>query len=243
MSNIFNIFRNLSLEDKKIKVAIKNIIGCYPDNIFLYKMAFRHKSVANEISNGIKDSNERLEYLGDAILGAVVADFLFNKFPFKDEGFLTQMRSKIVSRDNLGKLSEKLGINKLIVASKDSTLNSNYLGGNAFEAFIGALYIDKGYNRTKKLIINRIIKYHIDIDELESKEHNFKSRIIEWSQKEKKNVEFALDEEACNGNTKLFYVKVLIDNEIKGKGVNFSKKKAEQIAAEEALKSVTSDQN
>ena len=202
-------------------------------------MALRHKSVASEINKGIKDSNERLEFLGDSIINAVITEYLFKKFPFKEEGFLTQFRSKIVSRENLNKLSEKLGIVKFLNFHKEST-NSyhNSLGGNAFEALIGAVFLDKGYLGTKKIIVNRILKYHIDLEELETKEVNFKSRLIEWVQKEKKNIDFILNEEKGNSNKKNFYINVVIDGEIKGKGASYSKKKAEQIASEEAYKSI-----
>ncbi|MDD5570908.1 MAG: ribonuclease III [Bacteroidales bacterium] len=233
---MLKFLKKLSVEERQLANSIKNITGFYPGNIFLYKMAFRHRSVASELSGGIKDSNERLEYLGDAILGAVIADYLFKKFPYKDEGFLTQLRSKIVSRENLNKLSEKMGVGKLLLIDKDSINNKSSVSGNAFEAFIGAIYLDKGYNFTKKIILKRIIKYHVDVDELESTELNFKSRLIEWAQKERKTVEFALEKEEGKGRNKLFHVNVLIDKETKGKGVDFSKKKAEQYAAEDALK-------
>ncbi|MFA6925025.1 MAG: ribonuclease III [Bacteroidales bacterium] len=235
---MLQFLKKLSVEERKIANSIKNIIGFYPGNIFLYKMAFRHRSVASELNGGIKNSNERLEYLGDAVLGAVIADYLFKKFPYKEEGFLTQMRSKIVSRDNLNKLSEKMGVGKLLVIDKVSISNKSSVSGNAFEAFIGAIYLDKGYNFTKKTIIKRIIKYHIDIEELESTELNFKSRLIEWAQKERKTVEFSLEKEEGKGRSKLFHVNVLIDKNIKGKGVDFSKKKAEQYASEDALRKI-----
>jgi ribonuclease-3 len=235
---LLQFLKKLSVEERKIANSIKNIIGFYPGNIFLYKMAFRHRSVASELNGGIKNSNERLEYLGDAVLGAVIADYLFKKFPYKEEGFLTQMRSKIVSRDNLNKLSEKMGVGKLLVIDKVSISNKSSVSGNAFEAFIGAIYLDKGYNFTKKTIIKRIIKYHIDIEELESTELNFKSRLIEWAQKERKTVEFSLEKEEGKGRSKLFHVNVLIDKNIKGKGVDFSKKKAEQYASEDALRKI-----
>ena len=131
-------------EDKDLYESIKNIFGFYPGNIFLYKLALTHKSVAEEIKEGVKDSNERLEFLGDAILGSIVADFLFKKYPFKDEGFLTETRSKIVSRFQLNHLSLKLGLDKLIVSSSDKQTNARSILGDAFEAFVGAMYLDKG---------------------------------------------------------------------------------------------------
>lgn len=221
--------------EKDLFQSIKNIFGFYPENIFLYKLAFRHKSAAHETFNGIKISNERLEYLGDAILSAVVADYLFKKFPFKDEGFLTEMRAKIVSRSQLNHLSYKLGIDKLIYYSKDIKNTFRSMNGDAFEAFIGAIYIDKGYNFTRKLIIQRIINYHLNIEELENKELNFKSKLIEWSQKEKKSVEFIVKDEIGEGYQKKHVIEVLVNNEPIAIGMDFSIKKAEQNAAEKAF--------
>jgi ribonuclease-3 len=220
--------------EKELYHSIKNIFGFYPENISLYKLAFRHKSVAQESFHGIKISNERLEYLGDAILSAVVADYLFKKFPFKDEGFLTEMRSKIVSRAQLNNLSYKLGINKLVYCNKDVKNHNRSMNGDAFEALVGAMYVDKGYNFTKKQIINRIINYHINIDELENKELNYKSKLIEWSQKEKRQLEFLVKDEMGEGYNKQHIVEVIIDNKSVAVGMDFSIKKAEQNAAEKA---------
>lgn len=225
-----------SPEDKQLSKAIKNIIGISPDNIFLYKLAFRHRSAAAEIKKGVKDSNERLEYLGDAILSAVVADFLFKKFPYKGEGFLTEMRSKIVSRSNLNKLFEKLGMASLIQANSESLSNNKSIFGDTFEALIGAIYLDKGYDKTKKVILNRIIKFHVDIEELENTEKNFKSKLIEWAQREKKSIEFVISDEKETRRGRLFEITVRIDGEDMGVGSDFSKKQAEQTAAEKTLK-------
>ncbi len=211
------------------------MFGYYPDNISLYRLAFRHKSVAKELSNGIKKSNERLEFLGDAVLDSVVADLLFKKFPYKDEGFLTEMRSKIVSRSQLNNLSHKLGLNKLINSSNDSKNICKSMNGDAFEAFIGALYLDKGYSFTRKIIINRIINVHLDIDELEIQIVNYKSKLVEWGQKEKKIVDFKVIEEIGEGYKKQFLVKIFVDGEVVESGQDFSIKGAEQIAAEKAF--------
>lgn len=221
--------------DKKLFLSLKNIFGYYPQNISLYQLAFRHKSVAEELSNGIKKSNERLEYLGDAILDAVVADLLFKKFPYKDEGFLTEMRSKIVSRAQLNNLSHKIGLSKLINSANDSKNNCKSMNGDAFEAFIGALYLDKGYHFARKIIINRIINIHLDIDELETQIVNFKSKLVEWGQKEKKAVDFKVVEEIGEGYKKQFLVRIFVDGEVIESGQDFSIKGAEQIASEKAF--------
>ena len=167
-----------SAEDRLFLKSLKNIIGLQPDNIFLYKLAFKHRSAAQQQINGLRICNERLEYLGDAILSAIVADYLFKKFPYKDEGFLTEMRSKMVSRDNLNKLSDKLSLKIFIEHSDNSTLNKSALG-DTFEALIGAIYLDFGYKKTQKWVVDRIIKLHIDMEQLEHVEVNFKSKLID----------------------------------------------------------------
>ncbi len=221
--------------EKSLSEAISNIFGYRPKNVAVYKLAFCHKSKANSGNNGFKHSNERLEYLGDAVLGSVVADFLFKKFPFKDEGFLTEMRSRIVSRNNLNLLSRKLGLDKLVQVSNDGSISGTSIMGDAFEAFIGALYLDKGYAFTQDIIIQKIIQTHLDIDELMMKDVNFKSKVIEWAQKEKKEVDFKLVSETENGKKgKLYKVELLIENKAHGHGCDFSIKKAEQNAARQA---------
>lgn len=228
--------KGLLSKDKKLYEFIKNVFGYYPGNILIYKLALCHKSASIEEIKGIKINNERLEYLGDAILSAITADYLFKKFPGKDEGFLTEMRSRIVSRTSLNKLSEKLGIHKFISASGNNMYRS--INGDAFEAFVGAIFLDKGFNYTRKIIINRIIKYHIDIEELEAKDLNFKSRLIEWAQKEKKQIEFVVKGELGTGYKKQYIIDVLLDKEIISSGRDYSIKKAEQNAAEHALKQI-----
>ncbi len=232
MGLFFPLRRKRKVSGNELPDAIRNIFGYYPKNIAIYELAFRHKSAATRINNGFRQCNERLEYLGDAVLGSVVADFLYKKFPFKDEGFLTEMRSRIVSRSNLNLLSRKLGLNKLIQASRDSGIKTSSIPGDAFEAFIGAVYLDKGYNFTKKLIVQQIIQTHLDIDELMQRDINFKSKIIEWAQKEKRSVEFNIVEEDDRGkNGKLYTIELEIDKEIAGRGQDFSIKRAEQSAS------------
>jgi ribonuclease III len=225
--------KGLFSKDKKLISFIKNVFGFSPGNILLYKLAFCHKSVSTEEINGSKINNERLEFLGDAVISTVIADYLFKKFPQKDEGFLTEMRSKIVSRDNLNKLSEKLGMHKFIQADSSNIYRS--IKGDAFEAFIGAMFLDKGYKCVKKSIIKRIIKFHLDIDEIENTNLNFKSKLIEWAQREKKHLEFVLLNEEGKGYKKQYIVEVRIDNIPSGTGRDYSIKKAEQNAAEKTL--------
>lgn len=222
-------------EDKELYSFIKNIFGFYPGNIFLYKLAFRHKSLAKELNNGTRISNERLEYLGDAILSAVVADYLFKIFPIKGEGFLTEMRSRIVSRASLNKLSQKLGLDKHIQVNPDGNNVYKSMNGDAFEALIGAIYLDKGYQFTRRVLIEKVILQHFDLDELENNDTNYKSRLIEWAQREKHSVEFIQLSEVGHGYTKQYVVEVLIDKQPYGKGRDYSIKGAEQNAAMKTL--------
>jgi ribonuclease III len=232
---IRSLFKKKNCVDRKLSNAIVNIFGFKPKNIALYKLAFRHKSMAQQETNGFRHSNERLEYLGDAVLGSCVADYLFKKFPYKDEGFLTEIRSRIVSRQNLNLLSRKLGIDKLILTSRDNQATGTSILGDAFEAFIGALYLDKGYRFTYKILVNKIIPNHLDLDELVTKEVNFKSKLIEWSQKEKRELEFEVTEESENPRKlKMYVVNLKIDKKVVAQGMDFSIKKAEQNAAAQA---------
>jgi len=225
---------------KDLKRSIRNIFGFQPTNLHLYRLAFRHKSVNKDV-NGIKINNERLEYLGDAILGSVIAEYLFKKFPYKGEGFLTEMRSKIVCRANLDKLGRKLGIDRLIESSADTKSTAKSIRGDAFEALIGALYLDKGYNYTYKIIIKRIINIHIDIDALEHLDNNFKSKLIEWAQKERKDVDFRVINEKGEKNKHQYEVEVFVDNNPVSRGIDFSIKGAEKIAAEKACNHLFAD--
>lgn len=216
---------------------LKNILGFVPGNIKLYQLAFRHKSVAAQIKEGVKNSNERLEFLGDAVLGAVVAELLFKLYPYKDEGFLTEMRSKIVSRANLNQLSRKLGFDKLI--QYDSRMISyptkqGSLLGDAFEAVVGAIYLDKGYKFTREFLLTRIIKPHVDIHTLEITETNFKSRLIEWCQQYGKEVVFVQVDNPQGESAKMFSVEVHVSGETCGIGRDYNKKSAEKLAAEKA---------
>jgi len=234
----FDVIKRIRIyfsDDKYLFIALNNIFGYYPGNIFLYKLAFRHRSQAIEMNNGARISNERLEYLGDAILSAVVADHLFKMFPYKDEGFLTEMRSRIVSRAQLNKLSEKLGIDTLIKASSENNNVFRSMKGDAFEALIGAIYLDKGYNFARQVVIEKIIRQHFDLQDLENNNTNYKSQIIEWAQREKRSVEFITLNEVGHGYNKQYVVDVLIDKMSLGKGRDYSIKGAEQDAAMKAL--------
>ena len=220
--------------DKHIYQAIKNIFGYCPGNIHLYKLALRHKSASAKKLNGLTLNNERLEYLGDAILSAIIADYLFKAFPYENEGFLTEMRSKIVSRASLNKLSYKLGLNGLIESGKESTAKAKSAGGDAFEAVIGALYLDKGYSVTKKILITRIVNMHFDIDLLIETEISYKSKLNEWAQKERRDIKFRVEEEIGEKHKKQYLVSLEVDGISLAKSQDYSIKGAENLAAEKA---------
>lgn len=234
---MFGLFRYHNKAEKELGKYIHNVFGFYPHNISLFQLAFTHKSVGPRKLNGITISNERLEYLGDAILSSIVAEYLFKKYPTKQEGFLTEMRSRIVSRSSLNKLSMKLGFNNIIMYAKPHDKHSKFrsIGGNAFEAFTGALFLDRGYNFTYKIIVNHVILLHLDMTDIEKNEVNFKSRILEWAQKEKHHVEFRLTGTKGDGFDKLYIIKVIVDEKEYGTASDFSIKGAEQLAAEKTL--------
>lgn len=238
---LYNRLKGYFSSDRQFIFSIRNIFGFCPGNVSLYKLAFLHRSVAVE-TNGHKVSNERLEYLGDAVLSSVVADYLFKKFPYKDEGFLTEMRSKIVSRDQLNKLSRKLGLDEFIQSNQDSRNVFRSMNGDAFEAFIGAMYLDRGYNFTHRVIVNRIIKVHFDVEELVNTEANFKSKLIEWSQKEHRNLSFNVVTEVGTGNSRQYLVEITVDGNVCASGQDFSIKGAEKIAAEKACNHLIPEQ-
>lgn len=217
------------------------MLGFVPGNLSLYRLAFRHKSVATNVKKGVKNSNERLEFLGDAVLGSVVAEVLFKLYPYEDEGFLTELRSKIVNRANLNQLARKLGFEQLIQYD-NRIVNSSRQGsllGDAFEALVGAIYLDRGYDFTRNFLINHIIKTHIDIHKLEQTETNFKSKLIEWCQRHGKDVTFELIENQEGESNKLFTVQASVDGEVMGLGKEFNKKTAEKLAAEKACEALT----
>lgn len=237
-SRIYKIY--FSPNRKYIK-NLSNLLGFVPGNVKLYKMAFRHRSIAVELKHGTKNSNERLEFLGDAILGSVIADELFKRYPYKDEGFLTEMRSKIVNRANLNQLAKKIGLGDLIEYDNRLVNYPNKQGsllGDAFEALVGAIYLDKGYNFTSNFLLTRIVKPHIDIHTLENTETNFKSKLIEWCQRNNKDVNFELVANTEGDSTKLFTIEAIVDGNTVGIGRDYNKKNAEKLASEKACEAL-----
>jgi len=237
MKNRFlSAFKRNNKEEKGLIASIKMIVGSKPFNLKPYQIATQHTSVAKAVKKGFKESNERLEYLGDSVLGMVVADYLFQKYPFKDEGFLTEIRSRIVSRESLNQLARTIGVPQIVkYDGKRKTPNSHKsLYGNTLEALVGAIYIDKGFAASRRFIIKKLLLPHFDIEELIKTTKNYKSKLIEWTQKNSKAVVFEHVETIDKGHFKEFIIQVHIDNEPIAKGHGLSKKKAEQDAAREA---------
>lgn len=223
-------------KDKKLKNAVEHIIGENPSNLTLYRLAFMHSSVSKEtIAKGYKDSNERLEFLGDSVLGMITAEYLFKKFPFKDEGFLTEIRSRMVSRESLNVVARKIGLDKLVEydGNRRTVLARTSMYGDALEALIGAIYLDKGFRFTRSFIIKKIITQHFDIETVVQNNPNFKSIVIEWAQREGKAIRFDIIEEGSKHN-KEFTATIYVNEEAFSIGQGYSKKKAEQTAAMKA---------
>ena len=233
-------FRPYSEKEKKLIQAVKTITGNKPGNLELYDLAMKHTSVAEEMNNGFKNSNERLEYLGDAILGAVIAEYLFKKYPYKDEGFLTEIRARIVNRESLNNLARKLGLAQLIEydSKRKTSLSHKSIYGDAMEAFIGAYYLDKGFKACRRFILKRLVKRYFDMSELVETTINFKSHIIEWSQKASKAITFEIVGQSGAKHKRQFTAQVCLEDEVIAQGFGYSKKKAEQDAARKACEAL-----
>lgn len=223
-------------KDKKLYQKLYNILGFYPGKISLYKIAITHNSFRHLANKDARSgNNERLEFLGDAVLGMVVAEKLYLKFPYQNEGFLTETRSKIVGRSKLNSIGKKMGIHQLL--QYDTKLRNNpvfldAITGNAFESLIGAIYLDKGFTFTKKFILDKILEQHIDFEELLLQELSYKAKLVKWAQKEKRSVSFNLKSVEIENKRKVYEVSIILDGEELVCGKNHSKKIAEEIASE-----------
>jgi len=240
--NITDKIRLLFRKDKEPYLCFYRMTGFYPRNIDIYKQALLHKSSSIKNEKGRLLNNERLEFLGDAILDAVVADIVYKRFEKKREGFLTNTRSKIVQRETLNHIAVQIGLDKLVKFTTRQSSHNSYMGGNAFEALIGALYLDRGYRACKKFMEERIISQYLDIDKLSRKEVNFKSKLIEWSQKNKFQIAFNLVNQSLDDELNpIFNTQILVENVPAGTGKGYSKKESQQEAAHETLKKIKSD--
>ncbi len=234
--SLYQLVINIFSSSKDFYFKMVGILGFLPGNLRLYKIAFIHRSASTTHKNGQVINNERLEYLGDAILDAVISDYLYARFPDRDEGFLTQLRAKLVKRKMLNKLAASLGIAQLLVSRTSADQPKINLLGNAFEALIGAIYLDKGYVRSKRYVIKKVLKKYVDLERLSNKESDFKSRIIEWAQKNKQEISFISRVDNTDGSHEIQYTsQVILEDKELGTGRGHSKKDAEQKAAEEAL--------
>lgn len=231
---ILRPFRRKYGVDKHFFAAVDDMFGFIPNNIELYKLALIHKSASVELEDGSHINNERLEFLGDAVIESVTSDYLFIEFPDRDEGFLTQVRSKMVSRQSLNRIASAIGLDKHVISNAAGNTTQKHIFGDAFEAMMGAIYLDQGYNVANRLLINNIYATKLSLEEVDETETDFKSRLIEWGQKNHHTILFRT-KGSQEGNTRRFHSTVLIDNIEAGHGFGSSKKEAEQQAA----KSVT----
>ncbi|MCH3994779.1 MAG: ribonuclease III [Prevotella sp.] len=229
-------------KEKELYLSLHRVLGFYPHNITFYKVALMHKSIMHRNAKGKLINNERLEFLGDAILDAIVGDIVYRHFPGKREGFLTNTRSKLVQRNTLNKLAEEMGINQLILSSGHSISHNSYLGGNAFEALVGALYLDHGYDACMKFMQKRILAQMINIDKVAYREVNFKSKLIEWSQKNKVKLVFnILSQTKDNNGSPVFHYQVMIEGVKGGDAEGYTKKESQQKASKYTLDKLRTD--
>ena len=228
-------FAGASSETNQLQNTIYTVTRLQPFNLSLYKLALQHSSIKEATT-----SNERLEFLGDAVLSLIVGEYLFKKYPLQEEGFLTEIRARIVNRGSLSEIAQKIGIDELLHYDTRSVNKSNlkFIYGNALEAFVGAVYLDQGYERCCEFVIDRLLHIHIDLEELVRTDSNYKSKIIAWAQKNQKSIQFELVSEKRIKNNREFIVQLLIEGQVTGKGCGKTKKQAEQMAAQDALKAL-----
>ncbi|RHJ94112.1 ribonuclease III [Parabacteroides bouchesdurhonensis] len=242
LEQLYKKIRLLKNRGKEPYSSLYKVLGFYPDNIHIYEQAFLHKSSSIEAGDGKWINNERLEFLGDAILDAIVADIVYKYFRNGKEGFLTNTRSKIVQRETLNRIALEIGLDKFVVYSTKLNSHNNHMYGNALEALFGAIYLDQGYNVCYKFVQNVIIKKHIDLDKIARKEVNFKSSLIEWSQKNKLEVNFELIESFVdNDGNPVFQTAITLLDEQIGIGIGYSKKESQQNASKMAIKKLRTD--
>ena len=240
--NLKDRVRLLFRKDKESYLCFYRMLGFYPRDIRIYEQALLHKSSSVKSDKGRLLNNERLEFLGDAILDAVVGDIVYQRFDGKREGFLTNTRSKIVSRESLNHLAEQIGLLKLIKFNTRQSAHNSYMGGNAFEALVGAIYLDRGYEYCKFFMEHRIIGHYLDLNKVSRKEVNFKSKLIEWTQKNKVEIVFDLVSQACDEfNSPVFESEIVIEGIHACKGKGYSKKESQQMAAHETLNKIKKD--
>jgi ribonuclease-3 len=232
------------VDKQEFSSRLKKILGFRPGNLKLYEIAFIHRSASFTLPDGKRVNNERLEYLGDAVLDAILSDFLFEKFPDANEGFLTKIRSRIVNRDVLNQLAVSMGINQILISNVSSAHPTRNLYGDAFEALIGSVFIDKGFKKTKKLFLKNVLNKYLDLNTIVNTDSDYKSLVFEWVQKNKSNLIFTYNEEYdFNLKKSVFSTTLFIDKKELGEGHGSSKKEAEQEAASQAWKHIKENMN
>lgn len=236
LSNLIDRIKLPFRKEKELYSSLHAILGFYPHDISYYKLALMHKSVMRRNAKGRPVNNERLEFLGDAILDAIVGDIVYRHFPGKREGFLTNTRSKLVQRETLNRLAKEMGITRLVLSNGRSSSHNSYMGGNAFEALVGAIYLDKGYEACMRFMQKRILGQLVNIDKVAYKEVNFKSKLIEWSQKNRVNLNFEnIAETTDQGGSPVFQYKIVIEGLEGCAGKGYSKKESQQMACKLTL--------
>ena len=236
LSNIIDRIKLPFRKEKELFSALYTILGFYPHNIEYYKQALMHKSIRKRNDKGKPLNNERLEFLGDAILDAAVGDIVYRHYEGKREGFLTNTRSKLVSRDTLGKIANEMGLGSLLLSASHSTSHNSYVEGNAFEALVGAIYLDRGYEACLEFFEQRVLGKYVNLDKVAFKEVNFKSKLLEWSQKNRVRMEYRMlkQKKDDNGNP-IFCFQVVLEGVEGEQGTGFSKKEAQQEASKDTL--------
>jgi ribonuclease-3 len=220
---------------EQLSLQLEHLLGFTPKHISYYQLALMHRSKPEEVT----DSNERLEFLGDAILGAIIAEYLFKKYPYQPEGYLTELRSRIVRRETMNNVALRMGLNKLVQYNQnDRGLSRSHIFGNALEALIGAVYLDQGFIKTRQFILNQMIRSYIDLDTMESTDTNYKNQLLSWAQRNNYTLEFETIDEKMDSTRKTFTVGIMLNGELFASGTGFNKKEAGQVAAQKALEKV-----
>lgn len=218
--------------NKQLLSQLEHILGFTPDHLPYYQLALMHRSKIEELAQ----NNERLEFLGDAMLGAIVAEYLFKKYPTQPEGYLTEMRSRIVRRETLNNVALRMGLHKMVQYNQnDRGLSRSHIFGNALEALIGAVYLDKGFAKTRQFILNQMIRPYIDIENIENTDTNYKNKLLSWAQRGNHLLTFDTLDEKMEGSRKLFTIGIVLDGELIASGTGYNKKEAGQVAAQKAL--------
>lgn len=218
--------------NKELLAQLVHLLGYVPKHLPYYQLALMHRSQIEEIAH----NNERLEFLGDAILGSIVAEYLFKKYPYQSEGYLTELRSRIVRRETLNNVALRMGLHKLVKYNQnDKGLSRSHIFGNALEALIGAVYLDQGFSKTKSFILKQIIKPYIDVELLASTDTNYKNKLLSWSQRNNKDISFDTINETNEGSRKVFTIGIILDGEKVAEGTGYNKKEAGQVAAQNAI--------